>query len=55
MYELLLLLTAICTGANCFVISALKQRVRYLDALTEAQHDVQTDIYGLLAEIKERK
>lgn len=55
MFELLLLLTAIVTGANCFVISALKQRVKYLEALVDAHHGVQTDVLGVLAEIKEGK
>lgn len=52
MYELLLLLTAICTGVNCFVISVLKHRVRYLEDLTAAQHDTITDLYGKAAEGK---
>lgn len=52
MFEFLLLLTAIVTGANCFVISALKQRVKYLEDLSKAQHDTITDLYGMKAEGK---
>ena len=52
MQELLLLLTAIVTGANCFVIAVLKRRVKWLEAVADAQHDTITDLYALSLERK---
>lgn len=52
MFELLLLLTAIVTGANCFVISALKHRVKHLEAENDGLQDEVTELYGKAAEGK---
>ena len=52
MQELPLLITAIVTGANCFVIAVLKRRVKWLEDATDAQHDTITELYALSLERK---